>query len=272
MPFIKILTWNTRGRLTKKQTSFLLNQIGQHNFDIVALQETPARGAVDLVKGTSSNYQSIWVPHTLPTLPADQPLETIEFLGVRGSTSVNEDDSYLIMANKKSILVVTHFMPKYMTIPAIEQTLSPVTMTTRTRKTRKRPEQSLMDQLAMRRPYYVKFKKSRKDVHFMCWHAPEGGSKRAALPAIRLLNRTAFKFIPNRRTGQNIIIAGDLNAKYIDVITTLAGDRRQWSNWKNISATWDHILAYGVNKISKLQFTEKWTGSDHPPVAALITL
>jgi endonuclease/exonuclease/phosphatase family metal-dependent hydrolase len=276
MPKIKIMTWNTQGGFTDEQVDALIDLIEEHKFDIIALQEMPTKFAKKELEPQlvdNLDYGSIKVKHTLPgpyfnELKEKGAASEAEFLGVRGSTNVNEDDSYVVFYKQSTLWPGHNSMARYLTSWRIQDSLSPIKTTTASgRESRPAVKQLDMDQLAMRRPYYIQFFRNNKAIHFLCWHTPEGGNKIQALPALRWLYETRFEFIPGRRPGQNIIIAGDLNARKSKVLGALGG---RVSAWKSVSATWDHILGYSVTRMKRIKIKMDGKASDHPPVAAEI--
>lgn len=277
MPKIKIMSWNTWGGLTDEQVSTLFDQIEKHKFDIIALQEMPTKFAKKELEPylANLNYGSIKVKHTLPgpyfnELREKGATSEVEFLGVRGSTSVKEDDSYVIFYKQTTLLPGFKSMARYLTSWRIQNSLSPFKTTTASgRVSRPAVKQLELDQLVMRRPYYIQFYRNNRKINFLCWHAPEGGNKIQALPALRWLYETRFEFMPGRKTGQNVIIAGDLNATKSKVLKAL--DNR-FGRWKSVSKKWDHILGYSVSRMTEIKIKMDWKASDHPPVAAQILL
>lgn len=274
---IKILTWNTQGGFTEEQVDALFDQIEKHKFDIIALQEMPTKFAKkELEPGLENlNYGSIKVKHTLPgpyfnELREKGAASEVEFLRVRGSTNVKEDDSYVIFYKQSTLWLGPNSMARYLTSWRIQQALSPFKTTTASGRVSRPPVKQLdMDQLVMRRPYYIQFFRNNRKFNFLCWHAPEGGNKIQALPALRWLYETRFEFIPGWSPGQKIIIAGDLNARKNNVLKAL---NNRFNNWKSISATWDHILGYHVTRMTRIKIKMDGKASDHPPVAAEIIL
>ena len=89
MPKIKILTWNTRGGLTKEQVSTLFDQIEKHEFDIIALQEMPIKFAKkELEPELVENYDPDSHPICGPLLKGGPALLAKKY-------GVKHDDKYI---------------------------------------------------------------------------------------------------------------------------------------------------------------------------------
>ena len=216
--------------------------------------------------------------------------ENLSFNGVSVAPASRDDQYYVI--HKSNIQVANPgnrgVIPNYMNINAIQNELANISDPNKRRNPVEiKKLKNNLKILAMRRPYYIRFTVGAHTVHFLSWHAPNGGGKRDAWPAFQWLLDTEFEFAkPQLGVGwrfpdqESVIIAGDLNLTAPDVTKAFG---KFSPNWKRTNIGVDHILAFHAKRVKKeniyinedgkrIKYIKAYSKSDHPIVFANVEL
>jgi RHS repeat-associated protein len=276
---IRLVSWNMRGSTkgVKRKARRLGRIIRKHGVDAIVLQE--ASSDIRLLKKYLQRYLtnkkvafrlryrhmgSKPLPGGIMTTPTGGTPRSITPQGIQ--------DYYAIFYNINTIKKMTlQGYPDYPNDANIQQEYSTTPLPAR---------QDFATNLGYRRPLEIDVKLSsnqpgvnagNRDAKLYTWHAPEGGNKMLALPAISTFNSSSHL---NGQAAQRIILAGDLNARINSVRNTMTNFAAPQSV---TSGNWDHIVGHNVNVASDPALNATLTQvsaenlSDHPLVGADIT-